>query len=68
MHVATAGTGSNAILAGYDMIQALKTLEADWNERAKIDPYFSHVKHPLNLNAGKIVGVIGRPRYQLGAI
>ena len=56
VHVATAGTGSNAILAGYDMIQALKTLEANWNERAKTDPYFAQVEHPLNLNAGKIVG------------
>ncbi len=56
VHVATAGTGSNAIMAAYDMIAALRGMEADWNDRAKADPHFSDVPHPLNLNPGKIVG------------
>ena len=56
VHVATAGTGSNAIMAAYDMIGALRGLEAAWNERAKTDAYFGDVPHPLNLNPGKIVG------------
>ena len=49
VHVAVAGDGSNAILAGYD---ALKTLEADWNDRASRDPVYSDVPHPLNLKRG----------------
>ena len=31
-------------------------LEAKWNESAKTDDFFSYVKHPLNLNIGKIAG------------
>jgi acetylornithine deacetylase len=38
VHVSVASDGSNAILAGYDMIAALQTLEADWNLRAAADP------------------------------
>lgn len=56
VHVATAGTGSNAILAAHDMIAALQGMEARWNERAAADPVYHDVKHPLNFNAGKIAG------------
>ena len=56
VHVAVASEGSNAIMAGYDIINALKGLEAEWNERAKEHPVYKDVKHPLNLNAGKIAG------------
>lgn len=56
VHVAVAGDGSNAILAGYDMIRALQGLEDDWNARAAEDPVYGDVPHPLNLNAGKIAG------------
>ena len=56
VHVATASTGSNAIIAAYDIVSALKELEAKWNEGAKTDDFFSHIKHPLNLNIGKIAG------------
>lgn len=56
VHVATAGTGSNAILAAYDMINALKKLEVNWNERAANDPVYKDIDHPLNFNAGKISG------------
>jgi acetylornithine deacetylase len=56
VHVAVAGDGSNAIMAGYDLLQALKELEASWNERAAVDPVYGDVPHPLNLNAGKIAG------------
>lgn len=56
VHVSVAGEGSNAIMAGYDMITALRELEADWNARAARDPVYAEVPHPLNLNAGKIAG------------
>ncbi len=56
VHVATAGEGSNAILAAYDVIAALKGMEARWNERAAADPVYAEVDHPLNFNAGKIKG------------
>lgn len=56
VHVSTAGTGSNAIVAAYDMVKALTKLEADWNGRAASDPVYGDVDHPLNFNAGKIKG------------
>lgn len=55
-HVATAGEGSNAIMAAFHLIQALQALEVQWNARAAQDPVYSDVVHPLNLNAGKIAG------------
>jgi len=56
VHVAHAGTGSNAIKAAYHLIQALEGLEAEWNERARTHPAFAGVPHPLNFNPGIIKG------------
>jgi acetylornithine deacetylase len=56
VHVSVAGDGSNAIMAGYDMIRALQGLEEVWNARAAADPVYADVPHPLNFNAGKIKG------------
>jgi acetylornithine deacetylase len=56
VHVARAGTGSNAIKAAYHLIEALEGLEAEWNERAKAHAAFSAVNHPLNFNPGIIKG------------
>jgi acetylornithine deacetylase len=56
VHVARAGTGSNAIKAAYHLIQALEGLEAEWNERAKAHRAFAQVPHPLNFNPGIIRG------------
>ena len=56
VHVAVAGDGSNAILASYDVMKALQGLEAEWNKRAADDPVYKDVRHPLNLNVGKIEG------------
>ncbi len=56
VHVSHAGEGSNAIMAAYDVIRALQGLEEEWNARAAEDPVYAGVKHPLNLNAGKIKG------------
>lgn len=55
-HVAYAGEGANAITAAFHLVQALQGLERDWNERAKSDPVYGDVTHPLNFNAGKIAG------------
>ena len=56
VHVASASQGSNAILAAYDIIQALEKLEEEWNTNAATDPVYSGVEHPLNFNVGKIDG------------
>ena len=56
VHVARAGTGSNAIKAAYHLIQAIEGLEAEWNERAKTHPAYAQVRHPLNFNPGIIKG------------
>lgn len=56
VHVSEAGSGSNAILAAYDMIKALQGLEEEWNQRAAAHPVYGAVNHPLNFNPGKITG------------
>jgi acetylornithine deacetylase len=56
VHVAHAGDGSNAIMAGYDIVRALQELETEWNARAATHPVYKDVDHPLNFNAGKIAG------------
>lgn len=56
VHVARAGTGSNAIKAAIHLIHKLEGLEAEWNERAKTHPSFKSVDHPLNFNPGIIKG------------
>lgn len=56
VHVADAGEGANAIMAAYQVIQALQGLEADWNARKADDPDYADVPHPINLNVGKIAG------------
>lgn len=56
VHVARAGTGSNAIKAAYHLIQGIESLEAEWNERARSHRFFGTVNHPLNFNPGIIRG------------
>ncbi len=54
VHVAYAGTGSNAIEAAYPVMQALHQLEERWNkERHEI--WHDH-KHPINFVVSKIEG------------
>ncbi len=55
-HVATAGEGSNAILAAGDVLRGLGAMEAEWNARAALHPIYAGVPHPLNFNPGRIVG------------
>ncbi len=56
VHVREAGQGANAIEAAYRLIEALKTLEAAWNERQTQYRYFETLDHPININIGKIAG------------
>jgi acetylornithine deacetylase len=56
VHVAQATTGSNAIAAAFTLAQALKSLEARWNERRGSDPWFADHPHPININVGKVRG------------
>jgi acetylornithine deacetylase len=56
VHVAYAGSGSNAIMAAYHLIGALGHLEAEWNARAAGDPHFRTLTHPINFNPGIIKG------------
>ncbi len=56
VHVATAGSGANAIEAAYRLIEALHGLEGRWNGAKGEHPEFAHEPHPINLNVGKIGG------------
>ncbi len=56
MHAAYASAGSNAIEAAYGIIQALRKLEAKFNERKRSDRWFCNHAHPINFNIGKIAG------------
>ena len=56
VHVAQAGSGSNAIMAAYDLIGALKELEARWNARKGDTRHYAGSAHPINMNVGKIEG------------
>lgn len=54
VHVAYAGTGSNAIEAAWPIIQALHALEERWNkDRHEI---WTEHKHPINFVVSKIEG------------
>lgn len=51
-HASEMQTGSNAIDVAWEIIGALRELEARWNERAAGSPTFGSVDHPVNLNVG----------------
>lgn len=56
VHVLRAGSGANAIEAAFRLVQALRRLEAEWNERRHQDRHFHDHEHPINFNVGKIEG------------
>ena len=56
VHVREAGAGANAIEASFEIMRALRGLEAEWNRRQKNHRYFEDYNHPINLNFGKIAG------------
>jgi acetylornithine deacetylase len=53
-HAGEAAAGANAIEASYAVIEALRALEAELNERKP--PLFAAYSHPINLNVGMIRG------------
>lgn len=55
-HVREAGAGANAIEAAFGLIQSLRRLEAEWNDRKALYRHFDNLDHPINFNVGKIVG------------
>jgi acetylornithine deacetylase len=56
VHVREAGSGANAIEAGYRVIAALKDLAEAWNAEKDAHPQFAGVRHPINFNVGRIEG------------
>ncbi|MEM7693335.1 MAG: ArgE/DapE family deacylase [Pseudomonadota bacterium] len=56
VHAREAGTGHNAIEAAYDIITALRGLEARWRAERANHPYFEDVDNAINFNVGKIEG------------
>ncbi|MDX1739049.1 MAG: ArgE/DapE family deacylase, partial [Alphaproteobacteria bacterium] len=56
VHVAHAGSGSNAIEAAIPLISALRKLEKEWNAPSLKNHHYCDHDHPLNLNVGKIKG------------
>jgi acetylornithine deacetylase len=56
VHVRDMGAGANAIDAAYRIVAALRSVEAEWNERRHAVPHFADDPHPINLNIGKIEG------------
>ncbi|MCB1311046.1 MAG: ArgE/DapE family deacylase [Sedimentitalea sp.] len=56
VHVAYAGTGSNAIEAAIPLIAALHEMEARWNRPENRHACYAGHDHALNLNIGRIEG------------
>ncbi|MBC7283099.1 ArgE/DapE family deacylase [Hoeflea sp.] len=56
VHVAYAGSGSNAIEAAIPLIAALHAMEHRWNELNRRHGDYAGHSHALNLNIGKIEG------------
>ncbi|AKI00225.1 acetylornithine deacetylase or succinyl-diaminopimelate desuccinylase [Hoeflea sp. IMCC20628] len=56
VHVAYAGSGSNAIEAAIPLIAALHEMEHRWNEPERRHGAYAGHNHALNLNIGKIKG------------
>ncbi len=56
IHVAFAGSGSNAIEAAIPLIQALHRMEDRWNTPDRRHHAYQDHTHALNLNVGKITG------------
>jgi acetylornithine deacetylase len=56
VHVLRADSGANAIESAFRLIQALRGLEEQWNQRKSHDPHFADHHHPINFNVGKIAG------------
>jgi acetylornithine deacetylase len=55
-HVLDTSAGINAIEAAYSLFDALRGLEAEWNEPAHRHALYRDHVHPVNFNLGKIEG------------
>ena len=55
-HPREMASGFNAIDAAYEVIGALRELEAEWNGRRAEHRYFEDLEHPINFNIGGIRG------------
>jgi acetylornithine deacetylase len=55
-HTREMANGFNAIDAAYAAIEALRGIEARWNEQRHCHRHFEHLEHPINFNIGKIEG------------
>ncbi len=55
-HVSRAAEGANAIDAAYEIIEALRSVEREWNALKDDYPPYERIDHPINMNVGKIEG------------
>lgn len=55
-HPSLPGEGINAIESAYGIMQALKGLEAEWNDKRVDHPQYRNIDRAINLNIGKIRG------------
>ena len=55
-HPREMANGFNAIDAAFEVMQALRTLEEEWNARKSDHRYFEELEHPINFNFGEIRG------------
>lgn len=55
-HVAYMNQGLNPIDAGFQIMQALKQVQAEWNLPENRHPAFRDVSNPININLGTIEG------------
>lgn len=55
-HPREMASGFNAIDAAYEVMTALRVLEADWNADQANHRYFEDLDHPINFNFGGIEG------------
>ena len=56
VHASDATEGANAIETAYELIRALRGLEARWNARKCDHAYYADSAHPINMNVGRIEG------------
>ncbi len=56
VHAAYAHEGTDAIRYVHYLVDALRELEAEWNEPSNRHPAFAEFAHPVNFNLGKIEG------------
>lgn len=55
-HPREMANGFNAIDAAYEVIEALRGLEQEWNAEQSQHRYFEDLEHPINFNIGGIRG------------